>query len=312
MNRYISDSITVLCCLLVSGGIIRAQSAALPFVAMSFDSVEAGMAGCSLTDVGISKSNPTYSVMNDKMVQASAAWMNMSSSGSRTSYFSAGGGVRIKEKYAVSLNATYGLCEAYEIFNSGGYSLGMYRPYQLIAGVGFSYRPLKFLSVGVNLKYAGEKLYEEANYAAFVSDIALSSDLPLGQKGNIKLTAGVYSLGTRLKSLDGNAYSLPSSVRAEIAYFKVFSDKHRVGAVCGTNVFLQKNATVSIAVWYDWNSMLTFRGGYHYGNASKGVIPSYASLGLGVKFFGVSIDAAYLFGSEILKNSFGVSLGYEF
>ena len=58
--------------------------------------------------------------------------------------------------------------------------------------------------------------------------------------------------------------------------------------------------------------MLTFRGGYHYGNASKGVIPSYASLGLGVKFFGVSIDAAYLFGSEILKNSFGVSLGYEF
>ena len=43
-------------------------------------------------------------------------------------------------------------------------------------------------------------------------------------------------------------------------------------------------------------------------------IPSYSSVGAGVKFFGISIDAAYLIGigQSSLGNTMIFSLGYSF
>ena len=53
------------------------------------------------------------------------------------------------------------------------------------------------------------------------------------------------------------------------------------------------------------------RAGYHYGDAAK-ALPSYASLGLGAQFAGVSLDLAFLTASESLGNTLLFGLGYSF
>ena len=63
---------------------------------------------------------------------------------------------------------------------------------------------------------------------------------------------------------------------------------------------------------YTYNGMVSVRAGYRYGGDS--VIPSFASVGAGVKLFGVHLDAAYLIasGDSPLKNTFCIGIGYSF
>jgi len=57
--------------------------------------------------------------------------------------------------------------------------------------------------------------------------------------------------------------------------------------------------------------MVFARAGYHYG-AAKEVIPSHASLGLGVKLFGARLDFSYLLAGESLGGTLALGLGYSF
>lgn len=47
----------------------------------------------------------------------------------------------------------------------------------MVAGVGLSYRIVKCLSAGVNLKYASEKLSKDDSYNAFAADVLLTAKL---------------------------------------------------------------------------------------------------------------------------------------
>ena len=69
-------------------------------------------------------------------------------------------------------------------------------------------------------------------------------------------------------------------------------------------------ASLGAEYWF-LNDHLGVRAGYHYGDAAK-AIPSYASLGLGAKFAGISFDFAYLLGSSAIGGSLCFGLGYSF
>ena len=64
---------------------------------------------------------------------------------------------------------------------------------------------------------------------------------------------------------------------------------------------------------YSFNEMVFARVGYHYGDAVN-VVPSYASFGLGLKFFGVTLDAAYLVADSTspMRNTMMFGIGYRF
>ena len=56
--------------------------------------------------------------------------------------------------------------------------------------------------------------------------------------------------------------------------------------------------------------IVSVRAGYNVG--AKHVMPSFASVGAGVHFAGIKIDAAYLIGASPIANTLAVSLGYSF
>lgn len=58
-------------------------------------------------------------------------------------------------------------------------------------------------------------------------------------------------------------------------------------------------------------SIVYARAGYHFGSKTA-VVPSYASVGIGLRYAGVRLDAAYLFASEALGGTMQYTIGYEF
>ena len=73
--------------------------------------------------------------------------------------------------------------------------------------------------------------------------------------------------------------------------------------------------TAGVGAEFEFIDMVSIRGGYRY-SADDSNIPSYATVGLGVEFFGIGIDAAYYIGTglagDVLTNSFKVGLSYRF
>ena len=65
-----------------------------------------------------------------------------------------------------------------------------------------------------------------------------------------------------------------------------------------------------IGAEYSFDKLIFARVGYHYGGES--VVPSFASAGFGFHNGMFCLDAAYLFGSDVLNNSFSVSVGVRF
>ena len=62
---------------------------------------------------------------------------------------------------------------------------------------------------------------------------------------------------------------------------------------------------------YTLADIVSLRGGFHYGDAAK-ALPTYASLGLGLQFAGVSLDVTFLTASQSLGNTLLFGLGYSF
>ncbi len=253
--------------------------------------------------------------MAEKAADVTAGWTKLGWEDDVTSYFSVAGNVLIKDKWGVSAGVCYGLEREYAAYNTSGLSTGSFRPRNLEVRAGASYRIFDFLSLGASFGYLSQKLSSEMSYRAFSANVSAMVCFDFGSRSLFKAMLEAGSLGTSVKSADGTGFHLPSFLRAEAGYGLLLG-KHRVEALGGCSYhFFSHALSASAGVSYSFNSLLFFRGGYNFGGDSLGgnsPIPSYASAGVGVKFFGVSLDAAYLFGSEVIRNSLALTLGYSF
>lgn len=237
---------------------------------------------------------------------------------------------RVFKGLALGLSFRDRLQKPYDIYTSGGVLSkdGNYTPKEYNIALGASYAFLPYLSAGVSLRYLRSDLAPEAASSAFATDIALAYLQVLGRN---KLEAGVSvnNLGTKLKYRD-NSYALPAlaELRASYSYYFGSASVENATGFC-TGVPFKTDAPSSLSVSaefdalfsgavmagvgleYAFRNTLFVRAGYHYGDNAKAV-PAYASVGLGLSFFGVSLNAAYIFASETLLNSFDLSLGYSF
>ena len=188
------------------------------------------------------------------------------------------------------------MCAAYDIYDAGGTVTGSFAPSEMQANVGLGWRFMPWLSLGANVRYLSSTLSEEHSYGAVSSDIFVMSRI-----SDFSLALGVSSLGSRVESASGATYPLPASLTFGAGYLAEFAEAH------GVEVLLD-------ADWYfaGWNRMVSVRAGYRYGGES--VIPSYASVGAGVEFIGISLDLAYLIaaGDSPLRNTMTFGLGYSF
>ena len=201
--------------------------------------------------------------------------------------------------------------KSYNLTGESGMSSGTFKPNEFTLGLGLGFKILPVLSLSANINYVNSKLAPEVKAGAVSADFGAMLDLKFMRVG---VTAS--NIGSKLKFSETSLGVLPANVQLGLGTTQFFgaANTHALTINAqGGMTFESKGFAAAVGAEYKWNDMVRVSGGYHYGDASKGT-PSYASAGVGVKFFGISIDAAYLIGigGSPLGNTMMFGLGYSF
>ena len=194
--------------------------------------------------------------------------------------------------------------ESYQEINASGNVIGEYSPSDMKITAGVSYDVLEWMSAGVGVHYLRSALASDATLSAFCADLSATASL-----GQWKAGLGLFNVGPAVKGADGTGYPLPTRVRADGQYLMDIGQASAISFGLSGELFFSAGLSASAGAEYSFRNMLFARVGAHLGGE---VLPSYVSLGLGVKFAGISLDAAYLLASETLGGSLVAGLSYSF
>ena len=279
----------------------------LPFVAADYDAVSLGTAGANLANTNSIANaafvNAAAIPFSSDRVDVSAGYTMWKPTGGNVLNFA--GAFNSGQKFGAALGVVYGTNPAYDITNSSGTSRETFSPTEMQINAGFAWRLLSNVSFGANVGYASNALSPDVTYSSINADVfamAVISDL--------KVTAGIANLGGGVKAADGTKWSLPTSLALGVGYGMEFAQVHGVNFLFDADYFLKGGIAASFGAEYAFDNMVFARAGYRYGGAS--VVPSYASVGAGVKFAGAKLDLAYLIGAGTINNTLALSLGYSF
>ena len=317
MRKIESRLMLLAVCLLTFGAGASAQtsnefsgSLALPSLGICRDAAAAGMGFAGRA----STSATTYSAFSnsamipfaDRDLSAGLSFQGWAPGGEKSTNIALGSAFTLGDRFAISVGAALQNGAEYEIYDQTGTLRGTDRTRDMIFGLGFGYRFLDNLSAGVNLKYAGQTLAEDASLSAFAADVFLAYC-----SGGLSVTAGVSSVGTSVSSASGDSFSIPSSAAVGLGYDLDFAGKHGVNFLLDADYYFNGGIAAALGAEYSFNDMIFARAGYHYGT-SKAILPSFVTVGLGARFVGIDINFAYLTGNDLIGNTLTVGLGYSF
>ncbi len=289
---------------------IVAQTAS--FVNLSPDTRAMGLAGASLAidaQAFALYNNPAAMALSENKLAAGASFGMWQPDASDNTLIGASGFGKIGKNLGIGLAGRYFTHQPYNISSSQGALTGSYTPKEYAVDMGAAYRITEGLSLGVNARFIQSTIAESYQDNAFAADIAL-----MYQIKNFSLAAAVTNLGNKM-NFGYDDYPLPSLIKAGAAYNLRIAEMHRVSFSVEGDYHLtgDKGIMGGIGVEYAFKNIAFVRAGYHLGDELK-VIPSYASVGLGIQFLGISLNAAYLLAQKDspLANSLSVGLGWAF
>lgn len=211
-------------------------------------------------------------------------------------------------KWAWGVSAKLFGYESYNITNDQGAQNGTYTPKESSFDLSGAYTISENFAAGVTIRYISSDLGKDASASSIAADISVTYI-----KDALKLAAAVTNIGGEMDYGYGG-YKLPSMAKAGANYsLDIASEQTLAFNVEGSLVLEPSAFMAEVGAEYSYNDKFNVRAGYHIGDET--VIPSYGSVGLGVKVWKLSLDAAYLFGggeNSTLNGSFGVALGYRF
>ena len=274
-------------------------SPALPFITIDRNPASLAMGA---TQANKALYNPAVTALTGSDVAFS--FQSWAPGGAKSTNLNLLGGFKFG-KFGLNVLGAYQAGEAYETMDASGNTGSKFTPSDLLIGLGFGFAFTDNLSAGINLKMASSTLAaKDATYTSFAGDIFVTYATK-----ELKATAGIASLGLPIKSGD-KSYGLPASAKAGADYKFAFGTS-AVNLAADFDFFFTGGIGLGIGAQYGWNDMVFVRAGYHLGTGNA-PIPSFASIGLGGKFFGVHVDLSFLTASPVLGNTIAIGLGYSF
>ena len=195
----------------------------------------------------------------------------------------------------------------------GAYQMGQplsggYRPSDRLVSLGLAYGIAGRVSLGFNLRYAGQSLAAGTSVNSFSMDISALGSITK----ELSATLGIQGLGPMVKgSVADLNYPLPSCVYAGLAWRHNFAADHTVEAVLDGEYNFDGRPAGALGAEYAFRKLLFVRAGYRLASASA-VIPSHLALGIGFCFSGFRADVTYLTASSLLGNTVNIGIGYSF
>lgn len=295
---------------------ISANAQTAGFLDVNPDPVAMGMAGTGTVLEATSYSmwnNIAATALDDETMQIGAAYSLWQPSVTSNNTVAVAGYGRVAKFMTISAGVKYFGHRPYDITDATtGMVTGTFTPVDLEAGIGLGFRILPILSVGATVSYVHSDIGGPEKGAAVAADFGALLDLKF-----LRVGLTVDNIGSKI-DYGYSAYSLPANAKLGVGTVQRFGneDKHAISVnLQGGMAFDSKAPFAEVAAQYSFNDFFRVSAGYHYGDADKFVIGSYASIGAGIKILGISINAAYLIGvsdNSPVGNSFAVGVGYAF
>lgn len=304
MNRILSLAV-----LLVAVPSMGLQAQTVPAATFSPDARSAAMAdaGSALYGKGMSiYTNSAAAVLSDDDFAASFTYSRWQPEMIGRNDFAIGAFYKFADRFTVGLGAR-GLFYGETVLVGGD---GMYgekiAPKDLSVDLSFGMKILDGFSAAVNAHY-----YRMDNISAgngFAADVEL-----MYAHRYFTAALSARNLGPALSYADGPKAGMPAEIRAGASSaFSLASDAVCLLPALDVSYYVPVSAA-SAAVGLELRLFRIFslRGGYRY-SSDTGSLPSYASVGAGVEFFGVNVDAAYYIGTGVspVGGSFRICLGF--
>ena len=300
-------TLSILAILIIAGTSVFAQG--VQFLINPADAVNFGLGGAAVatdaTPFAI-YNNPASMALSGQKVGVGFSYGNWQPKAAENSLVSLSGYYNFKEKFGIGIGYRSFSHQPYQI-TSNGSSGGTFKPKENAIDLGVSYRVISNLSVGVNAKYIGSVLGEDMEANSFGVDLGL-----MYQLDQLNLGLSATNVGSKI-NYGGDDYSLPMMVKFGGAYNFEFNEIHKLMLTAEVDYLEPASSMMAgFGAQYTFNDLLKVRSGYHYGDKTK-ALPSYFASGLGLQFFGVSVDFSILLSSqsEALKNTFMFGLSYS-
>lgn len=282
--------------LALTGCLGLSAQTAMPFIRFDRDPATSALGGAQAAS---SVWNPAITAVSGSS-NVLASFQSWCPKGAKATNLNLLGGVSFG-KLGVTAVAAYQMGEAYPATGETGLAGEAITPFESLVGVGVGYAFTEALSFGANVKMASQGSGDGDSWNAFAADLFLAY-----RSGDLKLTAGVSSLGTAV-----GEYALPASATVGADYTKSFGTSG-IKVVADVDYYFKSGLCGAVGVQYAFKDMVFVRAGYHLGSQTAPT-PSYFSTGFGVKFSGFHIDASYLIAAANgIGGTFGLGLGYAF
>ena len=288
--------------LILAAAGLRAQDAAsvaMPFSIVPRNVKTLSTGGLTTADVAAVR------LLGDTGLDVNASWYSWAPQGASSNDINVDAFARMSQRLALSGQFALDIAPRYDIYDAEGTKGGFYAPKDMLVKLGAAFRVTPNISVGADLRYMNSSLISKLSYSAFGADIIAAAAF-----GGARVAAGVTSLGTSVKASDGSAYGLPTAATVAGKYILTFAQKHSIDAGAQVDFFFKGGLRAGLGVEYGFNDLVFARVGYSLGLNSP--FPTYLSLGLGAKFSGISVNAAYLIGSSAIGNTLAIGAGYSF
>lgn len=176
-----------------------------------------------------------------------------------------------------------------------------FTPKESSFALGIGYRILENLSAAVTVRSTSSVLASDAKASVFGVDVSAMYASDALQAG-----LAVCNIGGKVNYGESD-YKQPALLKAGAAYEVIEGLK----AAAEFTYLFEGAFGASLGAEYCYADIVSARAGYHLGSKDKG-LPSYASIGLGAKYFGIGLNLSYLLASDTIGGSFLAGLSYSF
>ena len=308
MKKYL----LALAALSLSASVAFAQGTdALGFTQINHNPVTSAFAGAGSAYNGTAAwsafSNASILPFYDGTMDMAAGFQLWAPGTSKSTNIGIGTAVKITPKIALSVGYTMNSGQSYEVLDYNGQVSGKFSPKDHVIALGAGFGLGDAFSVGVNVRYAMQKLSAEDSFGGVSGDIFAAYQI----NPDFRVTAGVSTLGTSITANNRKKFSQPASGKVAVDWGTHFAEVHALHVMADGEFYFSGNYGIAAGLQYSFNDMVFVRGGYRFASEYC-VIPSHLALGIGAKFAGVHIDVSYLTASKALGNTINIGLGYTF
>lgn len=205
--------------------------------------------------------------------------------------------IGLGDTFRIGFDGRYCKSDSMDVTSDVGVVKSSSSPSELFAGLNAFFFLPSGLSFGAEGRFLRSVLYEKASGSAIAADVHIKYAVE-----SLKAGISLCNLGTKI-NYGGDDHSLPALVKAGAAY-----EIAGVTACAEADYLFSGGIMFGVGAEYSFKDMAFVRAGYHYGEA----LPSFMSLGAGLQFKGVQLNANYLLASDTLGGSMSFGLGFRF